>query len=44
VQGARRAPWSAQADSRLDALAAGFVLLLDAADQHPVCESQGEAQ
>jgi hypothetical protein len=44
VYGARRAPWSPQADPRLDALAAGLVLLLDAADQLPVCEIDGEAQ
>ena len=44
VHGALRAPWSAHTDPRLDALAAGFVLLLHAADQPPVCETQGEAR
>jgi hypothetical protein len=34
VVGARRRPWTPHADSRLDALAAGFTVLLHAADQH----------
>lgn len=44
VHGALRRPWSAQADPRLDALAAGFLLLFRAADPHPVSQKQGEAQ
>ena len=44
VHGALRARWTVHADPRMDALAAGFVLLVDAADQHPVCETQGGAQ
>jgi hypothetical protein len=44
VHGALRAPWTPHADPRMDALAAGFVLLVDAADQYPVCETQGGAQ
>ena len=44
VHGALRAPWTPQADPRMDALAAGFVLLLYAADQHPACQRQGDAQ
>lgn len=44
VHGTRRAPWTPHADPRMDALAAGFVLLLHAADQHPVWETQGDAR
>jgi hypothetical protein len=34
LRGAARAPWSAHADPRADALVAGFGLLLAADDQH----------
>jgi len=34
VQGARRAPWTPHADPRLDALAAGYELILDLRVEH----------
>jgi hypothetical protein len=43
LHGAGREPWSGQGDPRLDALAAGFVLLLDAAGQGPALEIQAGA-
>lgn len=36
--GARRRPWTPHTDPRLDALAAGFAVLLDTAHQHELTE------